>query len=126
MDRNELAIILIDQLNRFLYPKLEKTNKTKFCLLGTLSLEVVTGQFYDHKTCVGSEDILALLKEHGINDDGFLSVEKRLSAFGDILTSYSYRVLGDRYGDAFVTVNFNLNLTNLNMLEFANELARYE
>lgn len=126
MDRNELAIILIDQLNRFLYPKLDKTNMTGFSLLGTLNPEVVNAEFCNKETCVGSSYMSLILKEHGIPDDAFIRVNKQLSDYGDILISHSYRVLGDRYGDSFVTVNFNLNLTNLNMLEFANELARYE
>ena len=126
MDRNELAIILIDQLNKFLYPKLEKTNMTKFSLLGTLNPEVVNTEFCNKETCVGSEDISALLKEHGIIDDVFLRAIEQLSDYGDILVSHSYKVLRDRYDDAFVTVTFNLDLTKLNMLEFANELARYE
>lgn len=126
MDRNELAIILIDQLNKFLYPKLEKTNLTKFCLLGSLNPEVVTGQFYDRKTCVGASDIFMLFKEHGILDDVFLSAITQLSLFGDILASYSYKVLGDSFNGYFINVDFNLDLTKLNMLEFANELARYE
>lgn len=126
MDRNELAIILIDQLNKFLYPKLEKTNLTKFCLLGTLNPEVVASQFHDGKTCVGPSETLAVFEKHNIHSDGFLSVIKQLSDYGDILVSYSYKVLSDRYDDAFVTVNFNLDLTKLNMLAFANELARYE
>lgn len=128
MDRNELALILIDQLNKFLYPKLDKTNMTKFGLLGTLNPEVVANQFCfcERKRCVRSSDISVLFKEHGINDDAFLRVIEQLSVFGGILVSCSYRVLKDRYGDVFVTVSFNLDLTKLNMLEFANELARYE
>lgn len=126
MDRNELAIILIDQLNKFLYPKLEKTNLTKFRLLGTLSPAVVEKQFYDPKTCVSPSEIQAVFKERGINDDVFLSANKQLSDFGDILVSYSYEVLGDNFNGCFVTVDFNLDLTKLDMLAFANELALYE
>lgn len=126
MDRNELAIILIDQLNRFLYPKLDKTNMTKFSLLGTLNPEVANAEFCNKETCVGPGDISALLKEHGISDDVFLRVTEQLSGYGDILISHSYKVLGDGFNGFFVTATFNLDLTKLNMLEFANELARYE
>ncbi|WPH68627.1 hypothetical protein [Stenotrophomonas phage BUCTxx100] len=126
MDRNELAIILIDQLNRFLYPKLDKTNMTKFSLLGTLNPEVVATEFYNKETCVGSSYVSLMLKEHGIADDAFIRVNKQLSDYGDILISHSYKVLGDGFNGFFVTVTFNLDLTKLNMLKFANELARYE
>lgn len=126
MDRNELAIILIDQLNKFLYPKLDKTNMTKFCLLGTLSPAVVEKQFHDPKTCVGLSEILDVFKKHGINSDVFLRANKQLSEFGSILASYSYKVLGDNFNGCFVTVDFNLDLTKLDMLAFANELALYE
>lgn len=126
MDRNELAVILIDQLNKFLYPKLDKTNMTKFCLLGSLNTEVVASQFHDGKTSVSPSEILAVLEKHNIHSDGFLSVIKQLLHYGDIFVSCSYKVLSDRYDDAFVTVNFNLDLTRLDMLAFANELARYE
>lgn len=128
MDRNELALILIDQLNKFLYPKLDKTNMTKFNLLGTLNPEVVASQFCDRKTCVEPSDISALFKKHDIYDDELLMTIEQLSAFGDILISCSYKVIGDDFKGSFVfvTVDFNLDLTKLNMLEFANELARYE
>lgn len=126
MDRNELALILIDQLNKFLYPKLDKTNMTKFSLLGSLNPEVVANQFCDQKTCVRVSDISALFKERGINDDQFLSAVRQLLQYGDILISCSYKVIGDGFNGYFVFVDFNLDLTKLDMLEFANELARYE